>query len=70
MLITTWKFQSSTGIQGAFDGEGSKTVIPGTVIGKFSIRLVPDQKPDEIEALVKKYLNKIHSDRGSANELM
>ena len=28
------------GIQGAFDGPGSKTVIPATVIGKFSIRFV------------------------------
>jgi cytosolic nonspecific dipeptidase len=33
------------GVQGAFDGTGAKTVIPRKVIGKFSIRLVPDQDP-------------------------
>ena len=28
------------GIQGAFDGPGSKTIIPASVTGKFSIRSV------------------------------
>ena len=44
------------GIEGAFDGAGAKTVIPRKVIGKFSIRLVPDQDPLEIEKLTVKYL--------------
>ena len=34
---------------GAFYGSGAKTVIPRKVIGKFSIRLVPDQTPDEVK---------------------
>ena len=37
---------------GAFDGAGAKTVIPRKVIGKFSIRLVPDQLPDVVEGHV------------------
>ncbi|XP_033646063.1 cytosolic non-specific dipeptidase-like [Asterias rubens] len=57
------------GIQGAFDGAGSKTVIPRKVIGKFSIRLVPHQCPSEIDQLVIKYLTEIHAKRGSPNKV-
>ena len=42
---------------GAFDGPGAKTVIPRRVIGKFSIRLVPDQMPDEVEKCVRTISN-------------
>ena len=59
----------SAGIEGAFDGAGSKTVIPRKVIGKFSIRLVPDMLPSEVEKLVKTHLEKIHKDRDSPNTL-
>ncbi|KAI0340336.1 CNDP dipeptidase [Trametopsis cervina] len=44
------------GIEGAFSGVGAKTVIPATVGGKFSIRLVPPQQPDDIRAKVEAYL--------------
>lgn len=44
------------GIEGAFSGAGSKTVIPATVHGKFSIRLVPNLTPDAVAKLVKEYL--------------
>jgi len=44
------------GIEGAFYAPGAKTVIPASVIGKFSLRLVPDQTPDEITKLVETYL--------------
>lgn len=36
----------------AFSGPGAKTVIPAKVIGKFSLRLVPDQDPDRIAKCV------------------
>ena len=39
------------------------------VIGKFSIRLVPHQKPDEIETHVVNYLTEIHAKRGSPNPI-
>ncbi|KZT07902.1 CNDP dipeptidase [Laetiporus sulphureus 93-53] len=44
------------GIEGAFSGAGGKTVIPASVSGKFSIRLVPPQTPEDIATLVEKYL--------------
>ncbi|XP_002730975.2 cytosolic non-specific dipeptidase-like, partial [Saccoglossus kowalevskii] len=57
------------GIEGAFDGTGAKTVIPRKVIGKFSIRLVPDQKPDEIEKHVTEYLKKVHAERETPTKI-
>jgi len=56
-------------VQGAFDGTGAKTVIPRKVIGKFSIRLVPDQDPIEIERLVVKYLEEKFKQRNSPNKM-
>jgi acetylornithine deacetylase/succinyl-diaminopimelate desuccinylase-like protein len=41
------------GIRGGFVGEGAKTVIPARATVKVSTRLVPDQQPDEIVALLK-----------------
>lgn len=61
-------FSLVLGIEGAFSGTGAKTVIPRKVIGKFSIRLVPNQEPPEIERLVKAYLEKLHAERGSPNK--
>ena len=46
------------GIWGGYQGEGSKTVLPAFAAAKVSMRLVPDQDPDELfprfEAHVKK----------------
>lgn len=36
------------GIRGGFTGEGAKTVIPARAVAKVSMRLVPDQQPDEV----------------------
>jgi len=58
-LLHRWRFPSLTlhGIEGAFSGVGAKTVIPAKVIGKFSIRTVPNQEPKEISRLTIDYLN-------------
>jgi acetylornithine deacetylase/succinyl-diaminopimelate desuccinylase-like protein len=47
------------GIEAGFTGEGAKTVIPATAMAKISMRLVPDQDPDEIAGLFEAYLKKI-----------
>lgn len=44
------------GIWGGFSGEGQKTVLPAKAGAKISLRLVPDQNPDEIYTLVRDYI--------------
>lgn len=46
------------GIGGGYQGQGTKTVIPSHAMAKLTFRLVPDQKADEIIALVRKHLEK------------
>lgn len=57
------------GIEGAFYGAGAKTVIPAKVAGKFSIRLVPPQTPEKVDALVIKYLQDEFAKLGSKNTM-
>lgn len=45
------------GIIGGYTGPGAKTVLPSTVHAKFSMRLVPDQDPQEIADLLEKFVN-------------
>jgi len=68
-LMSRWRNPSLSihGIEGAFSSPGSKTVIPRHVIGKFSIRLVPNQDPDKIDKLVVEYLERCFKDRDSPN---
>ena len=44
------------GIWGGYIGEGAKTVLPSTASAKVSMRLVPDQDPDEIAELMHAWL--------------
>jgi acetylornithine deacetylase/succinyl-diaminopimelate desuccinylase-like protein len=44
------------GMWGGYRGPGSKTVIPSEAHAKITCRLVPDQDPDEIAALVARHL--------------
>lgn len=50
ILMHRWRYPSLSlhGIEGAFSASGAKTVIPRKVIGKFSIRLVPNMTPEEV----------------------
>lgn len=57
------------GIEGAFYEPGNKTVIPRKVIGKFSLRLVPNQTPAEVSRLVIKHMNAKWAERGSPNSM-
>jgi len=47
------------GIMGGFTGEGGKTVIPAKATAKLSMRLVPDQQPEEIARLCEAYLRQL-----------
>jgi len=46
------------GIWGGYTGAGSKTVLPATAGVKIDFRLVPDQDPDKILALLRQHLHK------------
>lgn len=47
------------GISGGFQGEGTKTVIPAQASVKITCRLVPDQDPQHMYALVRDYIQRI-----------
>jgi nonspecific dipeptidase len=70
-LMNRWRYPALSihGIEGAFADPGSKTVIPRKVVGKFSVRLVPNQDPVVIEKLINKYLKKKWAERGSGNKM-
>jgi acetylornithine deacetylase/succinyl-diaminopimelate desuccinylase-like protein len=47
------------GILAGFTGEGAKTVIPAVAMAKVSMRLVPNQDPDQIAPLFEAYVKKV-----------
>lgn len=71
ILMHRWRYPSLSihGIQGAFSEPGAKTVIPSKVIGKFSIRIVPNQEPQQIEKYVVDHLQKLWKERGSPSTM-
>lgn len=44
------------GMLAGFTGEGAKTVLPAKAMSKISMRLVPDQTPDEVYEQLKQYM--------------
>ncbi|NXM33555.1 CNDP2 dipeptidase, partial [Oxyruncus cristatus] len=70
ILMHRWRYPSLSlhGIEGAFSASGAKTVVPRKVIGKFSIRLVPNMTPEEVTKHVKDYLNKKFAELQSPNK--
>lgn len=70
-LMARWRYPSLSvhGVEGAFSAPGAKTVIPAKVIGKFSIRTVPNMEIDETNECVYKYVNEQFAKLGSKNTL-
>ncbi|KAJ1922322.1 hypothetical protein H4219_000184 [Mycoemilia scoparia] len=70
-LMHRWRMPSLSlhGIEGAFYNPGAKTVIPARVIGKFSIRTVPNMDRAEVARITCKYLNEEFAKLGSKNKM-
>eukprot|EP01135_Chromosphaera_perkinsii_P005931 Nk52_evm17s372 gene=Nk52_evmTU17s372 len=70
-LMHRWRFPALSlhGVEGAYYEPGSKTVIPRKVIGKFSMRIVPNQKPEEVHRLCKKYIEEEFAKLNSPNKM-
>ena len=51
------------GMWGGYQGPGQKTIVPSVAHAKITCRLVPDQDPDEILALVARHLER-HAPEG------
>jgi acetylornithine deacetylase/succinyl-diaminopimelate desuccinylase-like protein len=47
------------GLWGGYQGEGGKTIIPARAGAKVSMRLVPDQRPDEISRRATEYVREV-----------
>lgn len=71
ILTHRWRYPSLSlhGVEGAFSASGEKTVIPAKVIGKFSIRLVPDMNPEEVEKAVQAHVDREFAKLGSPNSV-
>ncbi len=61
VLYRTWARPTLEvhGMPGGFTGAGAKTVIPARATAKISMRLVPDQRPEEIFELYREYVMSI-----------
>ncbi|KAJ3492028.1 hypothetical protein NLI96_g289 [Meripilus lineatus] len=57
------------GIVGASSGVETKTVIPARVTGKFSLRLVPPQTPEDVKIKVETYLRSEFAKLNTKNTL-
>jgi Cys-Gly metallodipeptidase DUG1 len=70
-LMARWRFPclSIHGIEGAFSAPGVKTVIPAKVMGKFSIRTVPNMDSETVTDLVHKHLDSEFAKLNSKNTL-
>jgi len=47
------------GMAGGYTGDGAKTVLPASAHAKISMRLVPDQDPDEIFKRFQSFVSKV-----------
>lgn len=71
ILKHRWRYPSLSihGVEGAFYDAGAKTVIPAKVIGKFSIRTVPDIDSAKLDQLVIDHVKSVFAAIGSKNTM-
>jgi len=69
--MARWRYPSLSlhGIEGAFSAPGAKTVIPAKVIGKFSIRTVPDMEGSKVTEQVIKHVKAEFAKLNSKNTI-
>ena len=53
------------GIFGGYTGQGGKTIIPSQATAKISVRLVPNQNPEKLAAIIIDYIKSICPDNVS-----
>ncbi|KAK4670704.1 uncharacterized protein QC763_213600 [Podospora pseudopauciseta] len=70
-LMARWRNPSLSihGVEGAFSAPGAKTVIPAKVVGKFSIRTVPNMEIEKTNECVAKYVEDVFKKLGSKNTM-
>ncbi|KAJ5083279.1 Cys-Gly metallodipeptidase dug1 [Penicillium angulare] len=70
-LMARWRFPSLSihGVEGAYSAPGAKTVIPAKVIGKFSIRTVPNMESADVNKLVFDHVQAEFAKLNSKNKL-
>lgn len=70
-LMARWRYPSLSihGVEGAFSAPGAKTVIPAKVVGKFSIRTVPNMESEDVTRLVKDFILSEAAKLNSKNKL-
>jgi len=51
-----WPSFTISGLHGGYGGPGSKTVLPCEAFAKCDIRLVPDQRADDVLAMVRRHV--------------
>ncbi|KAJ5692082.1 Cys-Gly metallodipeptidase dug1 [Penicillium macrosclerotiorum] len=70
-LMARWRYPSLSihGIEGAYSAPGAKTVIPAKVIGKFSIRTVPNMESADVNKLVFDYIKAEFAKLNSKNTM-
>nr|CAD7393440.1 unnamed protein product [Timema cristinae] len=70
-LMSRWRRPSLSvhGIEKVPSEPGVHTIIPNRAIGKFSIRIVPDQKPERVKEFVITYLERLFDVRRSPNRM-
>lgn len=70
-LTHRWRFPSLSihGFFGDLASDVDATIIPKKVKGRFSIRLVPNQDPTDIDQKVVAYCKKVHAESGSKNPI-